>query len=116
MFAIIENKEKNKSIVNFVNTVQDFLDYVKKEIKNDNFIYLTNISLNEIEDEKIFKNNKYLINYNDNKIIYVEKIINIDRGYIYNSKRIEVNILGQWKLISNKIRADKIYIPSDYYD
>lgn len=116
MFAIIENKDKNKSIVNFVNTSQDFLDYVKKEIKNDNFIYLTNISLSEIEDEKIFKNNKYLINYNDNKIIYVEKIINIDRGYIYNSRRIEVNILGEWKLIDNKVKADKIYIPTDYYD
>ena len=117
MFAVIQkslnssdDKQNNKSIIGFINQQQDLLEFVKKAIKDDNYIYLTNVPLNEIENKKIFKNNKYLINYNDTKILYVEKIINIDHGYIYDSRRIELNVLCQWKLVENKVTMH-----SDYY-
>lgn len=107
MFAVIENKQNNKSIIGFINRQQDFLEFVKKEINDDNYIYLTNVQLDEIEDERIYKNNKYLINYNENKLVYIEKIISIDRGYIYNSKIIDINVLCQWKIITNRVDIQK---------
>jgi len=111
MYAVIENIQNNKSIIGFIERSQDFLEFVKKEINDDNYIYLTNVPLDEIENEKIFKNNKYLINYNDTKLVYVEKIINIDRGYIYNSKKIDINVLCQWKIIDNRVGLQR-----DYYN
>lgn len=109
MFAVVENRQNKKSIIGFIERSQDFLEFVKKVINDDNYIYLTNVSLDEIENEKIFKNNKYLINYDDIKLVYVEKIISIDRGYLYNSHKIDINVICQWKIIENKISLQKDY-------
>lgn len=109
MFAVIEKKQNNKAIIGLIENQNKFLEFVKKEINDDNFIYLTNVSLDEIENNKIFKNNKYLINYDDTKLVYAEKIINFDRGFIYNSKKIELNIISSWKLVANKINLQREY-------
>lgn len=116
MFAVIQKSpnssnddQNNKSIIGFIEQPQDLLEFVKKEINDDNYIYLTNVPLNEILNEKIFKNNKYLISYNDTKIIYVDKIITIERGYIYNSRKIDINVLNQWKTVENKVTMHRDY-------
>jgi len=110
MFAVIENKQNKKLIIGFINRPQEFLEFVKKEINDDNYIYLTNVLLDEISNEKIFKNNKYLIHYiDDNKLIYVEKTINIEHGFFYNSHKVDLNILCKWKLIQNKVDMDRDY-------
>lgn len=112
MLAVIENKQNNKAIIGVIESSQEFLNFVKKEINVDNYIYLTNIALEEIELNKLFKNNKYLINYNDKKIVYAEKIITIERGILYNTHKIDLNVISEWKIVSNKLNllTNDIYL------
>lgn len=99
-YAIINND----NILTFVCNYDQFVNYIKKitlfqdyniELINTEFLLPIN------ENLKNALSGKYLIDDEKNKTIYlVEKCINVELGYIYNSTRTNIVLLNTWKLIN----------------
>lgn len=100
-FAIVEKKNGVKNIVFYISKTEKFLKFVKKSIETNDYIQIGNVMETDILENNFFKPFKYLVD-NTNKIIYLEKKEIIIPGYVYNTKKLEINVLCSWELIAQK--------------
>lgn len=117
MFAITETKDNQTSLVKFVDNKDEFLEFVKKTVDGD-YTLISNMTYEEFRKTKSLKPGKYLLQY-DNKIMYLEKLVRVNSGYVYSSKHVNLDMLCQWELIPNKcntMESQKKFIPPNYFN
>lgn len=108
MFAITQSCNNVTELVGFVHQTNDFLtsvdNYVKKLYGSD-YLNLDNISTDQLYSDSKYQENTYLIKY-DQEIILVKKHIQINQGYIYNTKTYRIDQLYSWFLMPIDIKID----------
>ena len=95
---------KNNSAVKYINTVEDYFQYVVNQYIGSKYIP-TSIDIKELNDNK-YINGTYIIRTNDSKILIVDKNTVISEGYLYNSNDIQLDIKDIWSLLKNDIEND----------
>lgn len=101
MYAIIETKDDIISLVQIINAEEGFLKYVKNSIVKYDYNFIQNMSYDIFKKNKVFNGGKYLIKHK-NKMFFVEKNIQTNKGFIYNNISYEIKIIVEWQLILNK--------------
>ncbi len=95
-YAIVEEKD-SKSIVKFVNSVDEFKEAVKNRYPEA--IVLENVTTDELEKQSQFDVGIYLL-VSDNKIKLVDKSIYLSKGYLYNSECQKTTLISTCELVN----------------
>lgn len=107
MFAVIEERDSQKSLIHLVNSQQEFSQFIKKCIEDPNYKIIQKISAEEIKNKTDIEDGRYLIE-DENNITYWEKTTIVNKGYIYNSKTSTVKLLTSWEMMANKLSISNI--------
>jgi|LakMenEpi03Aug12_release.lakeMendotaPanAssembly.Ray.scaffolds.fasta_scaffold203074_2 hypothetical protein len=99
MYSIIKNTDSNKTIIGNITLKTQFLEFVKKCIKNDQYTIISNIKFSDFINNYEYENGMYLL-CDETIIDYVERKIVINQGYIYNTTSIDTKKLVSYELIS----------------
>ncbi|QKF93472.1 VV A32-like packaging ATPase [Fadolivirus algeromassiliense] len=115
MFCIYQLDDKrNEKIIKVLKNESDFLNTIKENInKQFNVKLLETLNENDVKINDCFKDDYYLL-VNEKQIKLIQKYKKIDKGYIYNSNSVDVNVLFTWKLLpfecEKPISTENIFI------
>lgn len=95
MFCIYQSS--NDTIIKIISIHDNFLLKVKDVITIE-YTFLNDVSITQLTDTPTYNTGTYLL-YNNNTIQLVEKCEIINKGYLYNSTKYNINIIDTWKII-----------------
>jgi hypothetical protein len=92
---------KNGILINLVEGKENCRDY----IEDQELLSYKDIDIKELLEEE-YEDGKYLINNSkndDNNYIICEKIIKDVKGYVYNTSKVELKVLSEYKIIKTEL-------------
>lgn len=95
-FAIMEITDGKKSIVEFVESIDQFIYNVKQ--KYPSAVHINYVSSDNIKKHDYFDNGLYILCEN-NMVYLLEKNNTTKKGYLYNTSINKINTVKTWEYI-----------------
>ena len=97
MYAVIQKELFEKKVVDIVTDLETY-KFTKNVVKDSAITFVNDLTLLDLRTNDLYLPGKYLLK-NKNIFVYLEKIVEISQGYIYNSKCSYINVICEWELI-----------------
>jgi len=111
-YIVIYTNNNKKVAIDNTSSLNEYVTKLKIKYADVNILF--NCKFDDIKNRG-YVAGKYML-INENKITLIEKIKNIDKGYIYNTSKYTLNTICEWEIIETQIEEQQYSESNDSLD